>query len=207
MGFVESEDNGAAAPKEVRTITWPAGTSAEPPPYQQYNVRTDSKDRTPKEGSQQTLGAAGHNRHRPQSRRPTQGVSLMQTLTRNREDFMHNHLFDAVSVANDYDAEGNVRNERVDVTWNKDRVQCGWCQEWFATEDTFFLHKRMLPSGCEKHVACFGPAGNVKHSKRAKHDYCFVSSCTSKYREEEGWTDEEIRKHVKQAHGLLRRES
>lgn len=166
-----------------------------PPPYGTV-ARTSDSRKEAKNDSQQTSIAAD----RASSSRTTIGTAVIQQLTSNTRDVLYNHLFKTVSVTSQYDDSGVIKTEKVDLVWNRDRVQCPWCREWFATMDGFRLHKSLAPSGCQSHGECFAHSYHALHAKRYEHDRCFVSGCTSRCRMEEGWDDEVIEKHVKKAH-------
>lgn len=83
---------------------------------------------------------------------------------------------------------------------NNNRVQCGWCEKWFATQAMLDKHNELSPSGCPVHGHCFEAKDNVVHATRHKHDRCFVLGCESMYAIEEGWTNWVIIAHVRKEH-------
>ena len=95
----------------------------------------------------------------------------------------------------------SLSEDTLAAEFNKDRVQCGWCQTWFPDQKRLDRHNKDFPSGCQKHERCFGHSDDVAHAMDHGHTRCFVRKCRSKFREQSGWSKDEILQHVKQKHG------
>lgn len=90
--------------------------------------------------------------------------------------------------------------QKTTVYMNNDRVQCPCCEEWFARPARLDQHYGDFPSGCCVHGLCFERSENVVHAMRYKHHRCFVPSCRSRYRTDQGWSDSAIVAHVRRNH-------
>ena len=95
----------------------------------------------------------------------------------------------------------SLSKDTLAAEFNKDRVQCGWCRTWFPDQSRLDRHNTDFPSGCQKHERCFGNSDDVAHAMDHGHTRCFVRKCKSKFREQSGWSKDEILQHVKQKHG------
>lgn len=94
----------------------------------------------------------------------------------------------------------DANHGRATVVMNNQRVQCEWCEKFFATQAMLDKHNEDFPSGCSVHSQCFGKGDNLVHATRKVHERCFVLGCKSKFRTEEGWENSAIVEHVKEEH-------
>ena len=69
-------------------------------------------------------------------------------------------------------------------------------------KDELRQHKRELPCGCQRHRVCLSRENVVTHAQERKHGSCFFDDCDSEFRTVRGWTKEEVKQHVEEAHGL-----
>lgn len=98
-----------------------------------------------------------------------------------------------------YNTDGAEHSHQSDSSgdWEK---QCWTCKKWFFSASRWIKHYRRRNSGCEKHKICFAWEENYSHAKDKKLDRYFMRDCDSDYATEGGWTDWEIRAHVKDEH-------
>lgn len=120
-----------------------------------------------------------------------------------RGSYGYNSLLKAAAVTNTYlDANGQEQDERIELAFNSDYVQCPWCQRLFATAEQRRDHKLAWPYGCASHRVCFGSADVVLHAQEYEHDRCFVAGCAATQFLEQRCEDKVIEKHVRKDHGL-----
>lgn len=94
----------------------------------------------------------------------------------------------------------DAQRGRVIAVLKNNRVQCNWCESWFATQKMLDRHNDDYPSGCAVHGVCFEKSDNVVHATRHTHERCFVLGCKSIYMTEEGWKDSVIVAHIRKEH-------
>ena len=85
------------------------------------------------------------------------------------------------------------------------RKQCEACLAWFDNQTMYDQHCNNLDSYCGGHKVCFAWESNFEHARQHRHTRCFINSCETKYRKEEGWSDAEIEEHIWHEHTDVRR--
>jgi hypothetical protein len=94
----------------------------------------------------------------------------------------------------------NNGTKSVQVSANKDRVQCSTCKSWFPDRRRLEQHQWELQSGCEVHEMCFPRDEEYFHGTSCRHSRCFVRGCESVYRREGGWKGNVVEGHVREWH-------
>ncbi|KAF2121115.1 hypothetical protein BDV96DRAFT_640521 [Lophiotrema nucula] len=110
------------------------------------------------------------------------------------------------NLANDYTINNMTFHthpngtKSIQVSANKDRVQCSTCKQWFPDRKRLEAHQWEYVSGCEDHAVCFSREDEMWHGTSWKHDRCFVKGCESVYRREGGWKAGVVEDHVRKWH-------
>jgi len=111
------------------------------------------------------------------------------------EDFEDDMGTIAVSDENTSKARHADSRSLVESTrWT--RRQCSDCDAAFDYVSEYERHLEDNEFVCEEHRACLGGKDVWDHAREERHDRCFLSICTSKYRKNPNWSDREIEDHI-----------
>ena len=91
------------------------------------------------------------------------------------------------------------------VEMNPDCIQCPCCRRYFFNAPARQQHHHDFPGNCDKCRLCFRLDDIVDHASTFQHSRCFVPGCTSNFRIERIYTNNEIYDHVLAEHTPRRR--
>ena len=83
---------------------------------------------------------------------------------------------------------------------NSERRQCQCCSQYFRNKAECKDHRSHFKSRCVLHNKCFPSTDNVGHAIKYDHDRCFISRCTSQYRNVGDWSRHQVTDHIAREH-------